>query len=469
MWRRVEDLPLPFFAAPPILKLGTFLPEPQRLSMNTRSLLGLLALATLAVTSCKKKDTGIVATHETEEKRSESIEAAFVKSEAGGSGTIAADRPEFRELDEFFAKLGKAARNSDRGVYFSSMSADAMVRYLETNGSVKFKRDSERKALTQGMERGLTNSMSNMAFDRHVLVRLEETAPGQVVAFTRTYDDRMEVVSKFRWWLVKENGAWKVYDFEDLDQGLRTSTLMGAAVAAIAGGSTPPWLDNFQKISAGMNDVDSENALEKLADLQKEAEAMLKDNPPAEIEAFARLMLVSGMLANEDFTGGLAELEKLEKLPNRSPMVHYQKGSALAALERPTEARAAFEAYAAELGWDRDVHEMMADSFLSEGKKKEALEHALKGLADDKNSTGCLATASVAAGAAEVPSLKKHFDANSDPEAAYDAAITYAIEMEDPEVGRAVLALLKEAKPDSELIEFHEGELTEDGGEMEEE
>lgn len=429
--------------------------------MKSRPLLGLLALATFAATSCKKKDSGIVATAETEEKRSESIEAAFVNSDGGGSGTIAADRPEFRELDGFFGTLGAAARKSDRGAYFEHLSANAMVRYLETKGLAKMKSEGERKSLEKGIEQGLTNSMPRMAFDRHVLVRVEETAPGQVVAFTRNYDQEMEVVTKMRWWLVKEKGGWKVYDFEDLDQGLRTSSLLGAALSGMIGGELPPWMENFGKISRGLSAVNGENMLEELGKLQVEAEKMLKHSLPPEIEAFARTMKVSAMLANEDFSGGLSELEKMEKLPNPSPMLHFQKGSALAALRRPAEARAAYTAYAEELGWDGDVHEMVADTYLSEGKKKEALDHALKGLADQKDSMGCLSTAVVASGPAEVVALKGHFAAHSDPETAYDAAITYAIEMEDLEVGRATLAMLKEAKPDSELIEMYEGRLEE--------
>jgi tetratricopeptide (TPR) repeat protein len=195
---------------------------------------------------------------------------------------------------------------------------------------------------------------------------------------------------------------------------------------------------------------------------------VIRLNPPAEIKAYARLILVTALITNEEFEQALEKLEEMDKLPDPSPAVSYLKGVVLSSLARPAEARTELERYAAAVGWDRDVHETMADCHLEEGSKEKALEHALKGLADHKESPGCLATAAVASPAVGIAGLKKHFDATLDPESSYEIAIDYAIDREDMEVAKAVFALLKESKPDSELIEYYEEEFTEQRGEMEE-
>lgn len=428
--------------------------------MTSRILLLALACAT-ALPSCKKKsDPGITVTHETETQRSESVKAAFVDGSTAGTKVIDASRPEHAELDAFFTKLGTAAKKGDRKAYGECISADAMIRHLEAKGMLSFRTDRERTAFLKGAEGSMGNSMSNMGYDRHVLSRVEEISPNQVMVFTRTYDRELQVMVKMRWWLVKEAGTWRAYDFEELSQGVRASTMMGALVGGMKG--TPePWVDSFIEMAKSMQNLAGDNMLEKFEAMEKHAGNVLKKSPPQEVETVARQMLVTGKIASGDAEGALEEIAKLEKLPNVSPGIYFQKGSALIALEKPVEARAAFQAYVDVLGWDSDVHEMMADTFVAEGNKKDALDHALKGLADHKDALGCLATAAVAAGPSGAAGLAKHFDATEDPEAAYEAAIDHALDLEEEEVAKALVGQLKAKLPKSDLIEVYEDMLSE--------
>jgi hypothetical protein len=437
--------------------------------MTSRILLLALACATV-LPSCKKKnDPGITVTHETETQRSESVKAAFTEAPAAGGRTIDPSRPEYAELDAFFTKLGTAARKGDRKAYGECISADAMIRHLEAKGMVSFRTDRERAAFLKGAEGSMGDSMSNMAFDRHILSRIEEISPTQVMVFTRTYDKGLQVIIKMRWWLVKADGAWRAYDFEELSQGIRASTMMGAVVGGMKG--TPePWVVPFTELAKSMQNLAGDNMLEKLEQMEEHAGKVVKESPPQDIEIVARQMLVAGKMGNGDAEGALKEIETLEKMSNVSPGLQFQKGGALIALEKPAEARVAFQAYADALGWDSDAHEMMADAYMAEDNKKDALDHALKGLADHKDALGCLATAAVASGASEVGKLSKHFDATEEPESAYEAAIDYALEIEDEEVAKALVGMLKTKLPKSDLVEIYEEILSESPDEeMEEE
>lgn len=415
-----------------------------------------------ALSSCKKKDPGITVVAESESERSEVMKAAFVEGSAATGNRIEPENPEFAEVDAFLGKFGAAARKKDRATYRKCLSVDAMVRNLEAKGMITFKSGRERSDFIKGAEGSMGNSMGNMAFDRHTLARLEQIAPNQMMAFTRAFNDDIKVVVKMRWWLLKEDGVWKIYDFEELTQGARASTMMGAMVSGLKG-RQKPWVQPMIDMSKTMQGMTGDNIVEKVAALRDLSQKVLGNSPPPEVAAFARQTLVSGMMANGDAADALAELEQLEKLPNPSPGIHFLKGCALTATGKPAEGRVAFERYAELLGWDSDAHEMMADAFLAEGNREEALDHSLKGLADQKDATGCLATAAVAAGAARLGELEAHFDASSDQEGSYEVVIEYSLQCDELETGRAVLELLKKKLPASELVVAYEGIFAEEG------
>lgn len=415
-----------------------------------------LLFAVLSVlASCKKQSPRVTVVEESESERSAAVKAAFVDEGATTGRRIDPASPEFAEVDAFLGRFGKAASTKDKAAFTGCLSVDAMVSHIEAKGMISFKTGRERADFIRGAQSSIGGSMGNMAFDRHTLARLEEIAPKQMMAFTRAYDGDIGVVVKMRWWLIKEDDGWKIYDFEELSQGARASTMMGAMAGGLKG-RQKAWVQPMLDMSRAMQDLGGDDLVERLAKLRGLSESLLAKSPPPEVESFARHMLVSGMMANGESAEALVELEKLEKLPSVSPGVHFMKGCALTASGKPAEAREAFGRYVEQLGWDSDVHEMMADSYLSEGKRDEALDHALKGLAEEKEATGCLATAAVAAGAARVGELEVHFEASRDPETSFAAVIDYALQSENDETGKAVLALFKAKFPDSELVGAYE-------------
>ena len=51
---------------------------------------------------------------------------------------------------------------------------------------------------------------------------------GQEAVVIVRHQDAQGNPLRFRWWLTKRTGAWQIYDFQDLDAGLRLSTLVGS-------------------------------------------------------------------------------------------------------------------------------------------------------------------------------------------------------------------------------------------------
>jgi hypothetical protein len=104
---------------------------------------------------------------------------------------------------------------------------------------------------------------------------------------------------------------------------------------------------------------------------------------------------------------------------------------------------------------------MVADAYVGKGDLLKAVEHAEQGLADNANAWGCLMTFGVAAPRERWDEIRTHVDRTSNPEGAYESVIDYAIEMEHPELARAVFGFLARSFPESELIEYYEGALKE--------
>lgn len=427
--------------------------------MNRVSLISLCLLtAPLLLGGCKKKTAPAAFKGETEQERAQSIQSAFVSKDATGAGAIAPDSAEFRALDEVVTNIGRGNRKSDAKRVRDCISPDAMVRHLEEKKLASFKSKAERAGFMTGFEKGLMSSFSQLVFDQHKLVRAEMIAPGQAMVLLRLHDEEMGVVTKQRWWLVQEEGGWKLYDFEDLDGATRASTLMGAMFAGMKGGKEP-WVDPLLKLiktSQGEGDV-----LEQVSNGRTYAEEILKNNAPEEVQSMARITITGAMFAEQEFEEALKQLAEMDKISNPSPVRHYMRAGAFAALGREDEALAAYEAYAKELGWDFDVHEMVASIHFSKGNKALAYEHAMKGLADNKDATACLSLAAVTATPDQVPGLVKYFETTSDPEVAYEEAIDHAFMEEDLPRARDLLELLKTSLPKSDLVEVYESDLAE--------
>jgi tetratricopeptide (TPR) repeat protein len=380
----------------------------------------------------------------------------LLANDATGGSAIAPDSAEFRALGDAVANIGRSNRKADEKRVRALVSPEAMVRHLEQRKFVEFKSAAERASFMTGFEKGVMKSFKQLAFDEHKMVRAEMLAPGQAMVFIRLHDEEMGIVTKQRWWLVQEEGTWKLYDFEDVDGGIRGSTMMGAMLSGMKGGKEP-WVDPLLSLARSGQGEDA--VLDQLANGRTHAEEILKHDAPEEVRNMARITITGALIADQKFEETLKYFEEMDKSANPSPVRHYMRASALAGLGRQDEALAAYEAYAKELGWDSDVYESVANIHFEKGNKVLAFENALKGVSDNKNSTACLSLAAVAAGPGQLRELAKHFEATSDPEVAYEEAIDHAVFVEDLPRARALLGLLKTSLPKSDLIEVYESDL----------
>jgi len=405
---------------------------------------------------------------ETEGDRLASIEAAFLPSAGKGdeSRELATDDPEMRTgAAAFFKELGSALTAADRSRLSKLVSGDLMFSYAERSGVLQVRGRQRRSQLMRGFRSGVGNGLAQaaglLAYDEFDVMRIEKIRDGEMVAYIRWWNDEFEIYTKMRWWLMKtKGGKWVAYDYEDFDQNLRASALIGAMLSGSGGGQLP-WMDEFGEVVKVFQGASGVEALTSLPESLDVVDALLAHKLPKGIEGFARIIRSTALLLDGRADDALEEAERIEKVTGGAPITYYQKGSCLAALDRPEEALVEFARYGDMLGWDSDLREMVADCHYALGANDKAIEQVETALAEQANAVGCLCTLSFCLPPERLGEIAERVKKTRDPEASYEYILDYAVDVGRLDVLKAVFAQLKVAHPESDLLEYYEDEIQE--------
>ena len=140
-------------------------------------------------------------------------------------------------------------------------------------------------------------------------------------------------------------------------------------------------------------------------------------------------------------------------------MIHWMRADNFHTLGQWDQALANIDKYVQLLGWDADLHQIAADSWLGKGDAERSRKHAEEGLALVPQSIGCLCSLAAACPAAEAPQVCQRIEKLDDPESGFESVIDYLMSIEDLDLARAYAAELKQAFPRSELNSYYDEEL----------
>lgn len=407
--------------------------------------------------SLRKKDKIGVEYH----KQSEADTVAAVTEIFGGE-VLPPDQID-PEIEALFLRIGNASRDIGKIEVENMFSVEAMIEALESAGMLRGFKGRQRQQFETGFRKGFEkfdDSLRQMAFDRHRILRVEAPSNTMRVVFVQHYDTDLNIAFPMRWWLAKTNSGWRVFDFQDLSTGLRSVELMGIMMSAGVGAAAEPWIKDFLPVLSLMRGIDMQDP-EQVVTLQEPLEKLRENTLPASIRSFASTMMVAIHAVSESTEELRAELEAAVDGGYQSPLWHYQMASCLMAEERFDEAIKELEKHAETFGWDSDSLELLSDSHLEAGRPEEARAAALRGLEDSPGAPACLASLAAASTPDQLrdPATAALFALSNDSEAAYEMALDYLIDLEFAEQTLALFEVFRKIHPDSELIEYYEDEL----------
>lgn len=187
---------------------------------------------------------------------------------------------------------------------------------------------------------------------------------------------------KVRFWLIKENGAWSLFDYEILDEGMRLSTLLAALL--------PDAMADRSTFKASMEKLNG--AIAKLAEGDLEATAPLlaaaRSNAPAAL--LAQIDLLTGVVQSGlgDYEQSLKTLDLALREKPDLPVAIHLKGEAYLNLGRHEECVKAEETYLRLLGPDPDAYLNLGLALAALERPDEAADAFRRGIEADPDDVG---------------------------------------------------------------------------------
>jgi uncharacterized protein HemY len=282
------------------------------------------------------------------EERQEEVRAAFRDQQPLALEDIAPG------LQPMFKELGGALRAADGNQIAAYFDGDRMSDEMIALGTLPLKTSKEKSDFKQGVRRGLGQNLAKTAllvnWTESDIRNVKKLNDDEAVVIVR-HKQSNGAMLKMRWWVTRRTRSWKVYDFEDLDTGLRLST-----TAAAIGGEGIARLSEVSRATATVSDAlrtvilqqDPEGADRKLR-------LVAGVKLPKQLEALR--CLVRGMIRvhQNRFQEAVDAFDEAARFQVDMPIVDFWKGIAFNRMEKWDSALKHLEKYQELLGEDAEV------------------------------------------------------------------------------------------------------------------
>ena len=308
---------------------------------------------------------------ETASERRDAVQSAFVTTHpdvtTGDAKEVMAGLDAFR----------KAGQRGDVAAIADHMDPDRMVDMLVELGAFPAMSGSDRSSFAVGFKKGLAKSpdaFAGLTWERADVRAIRYLRSDDVVVSLTLHWIRAgsSSVSHMRWWMHKSGGLWRVYDFDDVDTGVRylvtiadafhagelSSSVMDVMgkfpairksieardfykareqLKAIEAVSLPPRLDGIRWLLKGVVAL----RLMEYKDALKACEAAQSFNSDMPVLDEIRTQAYVGL---KEYDKALAAAERFETQMGHEAVISLYKGLALQGKKRLEEAAAAFRA-----------------------------------------------------------------------------------------------------------------------------
>jgi tetratricopeptide (TPR) repeat protein len=288
-----------------------------------------------------------------------------------------------------------AAHAAGNGAAFGALMHERrMLAEIEAGGAIEELRTrKDEAAFLAVVRRELGSKLVNAVPETHRWKRLRTCEirfiPGraEAQAFCRIVNASGETL-KLRWWVIKEDGAWKVFDFEDFDSGLRMSTAM-ASMAGEASRLTRTRQAAWEQAMQALRRAQMAVAQGDWQEAHRQVRASRASGPAASMLAYLDVIEAAAFHHEEKYEEALRLYDQALVRQRDLPMAHHGRGSALYSLGRLAECVAAEQEYVRLLGDDAEALLTMGRALSELGREEEAHAAWRRGAASDDEEADC--------------------------------------------------------------------------------
>lgn len=380
------------------------------------------------------------------------------------SGTLAADEDEAaaqreKGIRDLFGRIEKALLDGEPQAL--ERAIDAKRCWATVTGWQRFPsgerppRDGIVEQLGRTIAKKLVESPWLEGLRRFQVLRIEwfeETRTAVVLTLLRS---RPGPSAKLRWWVSERNGAWAIFDFEDLSLSLRFTRIVGVTFAYLEGEGGPEQLGWLQELTAGAQALqrgDVETAVEHLEKIEGA-------RFPPKIEAVAQI--VRGALSLHERRGeeALLHAARAEALHADLPMVGLLRASALNLLGRHEEAIRQARRFQEKVGPDADAVFEEAHALGELGLAEKAVAACRRGLEVEDDHTALLAELGRRLPPDAKKEVAKRFLQVEDAADIFEDLVLEILDRDDGETAAHLIAAFRRLAPEDPNADYYDAEL----------
>lgn len=258
-----------------------------------------------------------------------------------------------RDLRGLFEALGEGYRTGDSERIISQFNLERVMDDMVAQNVAPREATRDRTAFLRGMRTGMSRSLAQqsalISWESTEIRQIKSLSADEAVVIAR-HRRANGVTLKYRWWVTRISGSWRVYDFENLDMGVRMSAMFAEAarLGEFRAAEIRPATQAIHAALMALNQDDLDQAREKIR-LAKGAKL------PASLEA-QRLMVTAMIhVRRNENEEALETLDQLKEVRPDMPMANLIRGTALNQMGKWDKAVKPLEEYRDLLGEDDEI------------------------------------------------------------------------------------------------------------------
>jgi tetratricopeptide (TPR) repeat protein len=293
-----------------------------------------------------------------------------------------------KELAPLFAELGDALSRRDGRAAADLFDPRRMAEEVgEDAMPARVRRD---PGFVRGMRLGLVNSFSrDDGWEGWTATEIKSVKKlGNDVVVIARHRCKDGSVEKIRWWLTARSGGWKVYDFEDLNLGLRSSYCMALVTRLVfrGDGVDPAGQARARQLNEavrGLTEAHTALSRDDVDTAERKLGAVADEPLPRRLQAYRLFIQGEAHLVRSRPKEALAAFEKAHGLQPDMPVLDMERGVALNMLGEWARGLKHLQAYHDLLGDDPRLCQAMGDCLRGLSRFKEAQVAYRKSLDDN--------------------------------------------------------------------------------------